>query len=857
LIKGAPLLEKLVVALPLYRIAEYWPKLTQIAQQKNTRDPYVGLQTFGEEDADVFYGRESLVERLVEKVAHSPFLAVLGPSGSGKSSLIRAGLVPALKKGALPGSSQWNYLIIKPTQHPLDALAAALNKLQGGQLGQLRRVLDENERDMARTDTYAKGAKSGNTETRLVLVVDQFEELWTLAPTEPDARAKFVAEKQKPFIRLLLSAIQEQSHAAAASLLIILTMRADFLHRAAENRSLANAIAEADVIVSPMQPDELRRAISEPLKTVDGVFESGLVDELITQTSQREGALPLLQYTLAELWQAAEPNPYGIPTITWDAFRALGGVEGALAKRADTILQQQYTNEQQQQLRHLLVRLVQPGEGAADTRRRIPLAELVPVGSNIQDVQHMLNPLVKNRLLTTGRDPTTDQQTIEVAHEALIRAWPTLTEWIDDAREDLRFHLQLEEAAKEWQIYNENPDFLWSGLRLANAREWLERTQPQLNERDQHFLDASREAEAARVAREEAAQREREQLLEARATAERRNASRLRFFLAVGSVLLVVALILAGLAFSSQRQAEIATRQEAIARQDAEKQIQQAEFAATQEAIARQDAELAARQEAIARDEEVKARQDAEAQTRIAQAQAHATQALFELANNPDRALLLALAAIHANVESPQLVVSRALRNTVETTLIRQAFVGHTNWVTSVALSPSGEQVLTGSRDNTARLWDAQTGELKHALQGHTSVAFSPSGEQVLTGSWNNTALLWDVQTGELRHLLQGHTSVVTSMALSPNREQVLTGSRDNTARLWDAQTGELKHALQGHTDWVTSVAFSPSGEQVLTGSRDNTARLWDVQMGELRHSLQGHTDWVTSVAFNPSGSKC
>jgi len=482
-----------------------------------TRDPYVGLYTFQEHDAEWFFGREGLVELLQEKVEESSFLAILGSSGSGKSSVVLAGLLPALKKGALPNSEEWHYVTIKPTARPLDSLAAALNQVQGGNLGTLstlRQVLASDERALL---LAADMLRANQPTARLVLVVDQFEELWTLAPTEKEARQSFAQEKQRPFIRLLLSAIEAQKEVPDPSLLIILTMRIDFLHRAAENRDFARYLSDHLVIVSPMKPYELRKVIEEPAKKAGGTFESGLADKLIKETQDNPGGLPLLEYTLFELWKAKQPDG----TMTWHAFNQLGGVEGALAARADAILNKHYNStEKQSQLRHLLLRLVQPGEGTADTRRRMLLDELVPAGANLESVQTFLKPLVDERLLTTSYDKTSQQETIgektiEVSHEALIKAWPIFKNWIDDARHDLRVQLHLEEASKEWQTNDQNSDYLWSGLRLANAETWLNHVQHSLNERDMRFLQASRVAEQARRAAEEAAQ-QRELKLEQR-----------------------------------------------------------------------------------------------------------------------------------------------------------------------------------------------------------------------------------------------------------------------------------------------------------------------------------------------------
>jgi hypothetical protein len=511
-------------------LVQRWANLRRLRPgPTGERAPYLGLLTFREQDAERFFGRAALVAELVERAGRAPFLAVLGPSGSGKSSVVRAGLIPMLKGGALPGSERWRYLTIKPSARPIDLLATELTKLQGGDLSSvllLSRQLAETERALLLAAGLLLDRAAGQ---RLVIVIDQAEELWTLAPAEPEARAAFVKEQQRPFIDQLLAAA-----APDTPLLIVLTMRADFLHRAAEHTALARAIADHDLIVSPMAPAELREAIERPAELAGGGFEPGLVDELIARTTDREGALPLLEYTLLELWNARRPDD----TLAWETYRAIGGVEGGLARRADTILARQYTPAQQAELRALLLRLVQPGEGATDTRRRVLLDDLLPAGDTLADLQALLDPLVEARLLVISGSAGSEQRrasadapapddgerpsahspgfqplapaTVEIAHEALIRAWPTLRMWIDEDRANLFRQLQLAAAAQEWEENGASADFLWSGGRLEQAEEWVGQARPRLNQRDRSFLDASRVAEQQRLTAEQAARQPRQ-----------------------------------------------------------------------------------------------------------------------------------------------------------------------------------------------------------------------------------------------------------------------------------------------------------------------------------------------------------
>jgi hypothetical protein len=419
---------------------------------------------------------------------------------------VRAGLIPALKRAALSGSEQWQYLApLKPGARPLNVLAATLAAAQEGRLSDIATIHETLSKKQDALLLMTDGLLSGQTNARLVLVVDQAEELWTLAPIEPTARTAFLTDQQQPFIDCLLAAANAPDH----PVLIILTMRADFLHRALEHQELATWTKTYNVLVEPLTRDELHNAITRPAELVGAGFEPGLADTLVEQTISQPGALPLLEYTLFELWKERQSDG----TLTWEAFKAIGGgVEGGLARRADTVLAKQYTPEQQAELRAVLLRLVQPGEGSVDTRRRVPLDDLIPAGSSTEAVQALLKPLADERLITTGYNPESNEEIVEVSHEALIRAWPTLGGWITTARGDLRLQIQLGEAAKDWVTSGENPDLLWSGLRLDTVEAWLERARPRLNTRDQRFLDASRTQQQTRIAAEEEAyQRELEQ----------------------------------------------------------------------------------------------------------------------------------------------------------------------------------------------------------------------------------------------------------------------------------------------------------------------------------------------------------
>lgn len=391
-----------------------------------------------------------------------------------------------------------------------------------------------------------------------------------------------------------------------------------------------------------------------------------------------------------------------------------------------------------------------------------------------------------------------------MAHEALIRAWPTFAEWISANRVDLLFQLQLGEAAQAWVQSDASPDFLWSGLRLANADAWLERAQPALNTRDQSFLAASRATARARAAAEEADRRERETLLQARAEADRRNVSRLRLFLALGSVLLVVALALLGYAINRQQK-------------------------------------------------ESEARAAAEHQTHIAESQARAAEALFDLTNgDPERALLLARAALLTDTQSYAPIVFRALHRTLEDTVSRQRLSSYTDLAAGASWSQDETRVLTWSSDTTAQIWDVASGTAVQVLKGHTGwvtgATWSKDETRVLTWSEDQTARIWDVASGKTVQVLEGHTDAVRDAVWSQDEQRVLTFG-DKTARIWDAATGKAMQVLEGHTGSVVGAVWSQDEQRVLTWSADGTARVWVVEPRLLAAELTNRVCHVFSDA--------
>ena len=788
--------------------------------------PFKGLQYFEEADSELFFGRELLTAKLVRRLrdADAQFLSVvIGASGSGKSSLVRAGLIPALKKGSTlldgtkppEGSTDWQVHILTPTAHPLEALATELTR-DSDSVATTARLIDDLAQEPRSLALFLARA---NSKRHIVLVVDQFEELFTLCRDEFEREA---------FIDNLLNLVSP----GQSNTTLIITLRADFYAHLAQYPELRDAVAQQQEYIGPMTAEELRLAIEEPARRGHWEFEPGLVDLILRDVGDEPGALPLLSHALLETWMRRAGH-----TLTLKGYADAGGVHGAIAHTAESIYQN-LSPEEQAIARDIFLRLTELGEGTEDTRRRVAFEEL----TSAEDTAHVrlvLNKLAEARLVTLG------ENTVEVAHEALIREWPTLREWLNQDREGLRLHRHLTEAAYEWELLGRDPGALYRGAHLAQARGWAELHPKGMNAGERAFLNASIEQEQhEELEREEARQRE---LVAAKELAEtqRQSAWRLRIrnrvITTVGSVAIILALLAGMFGVQSNRNAV-----------------------------------------------------QAEANFKQAEAQRLALEAnrLLSSTGSPEQIALLSLRSMKTQ-HTPE--GDGALAAASRLNYPRQIFVGHSDLAGTVAISPDGKYVVTGSWDKTARLWDARTGKEIRQFIGHTDcvdiVAFSPDGSNILTSGCGSTTKLWDTTSGaELRQFdgaaaaysTDGKivlTTVENSVSLwdvtsgqkrkefttpdnaeiyypvlSPDGKYLLAGDSAGIAHLWDLQTDQEVQQFVGHTGIVFWVAFSPDGKAILTGSYDTTARLWDISTGKELQRFIGHTNVILCVAFSPDG---
>jgi WD40 repeat protein/energy-coupling factor transporter ATP-binding protein EcfA2 len=767
-------------------LAEFDPTLAP--ELPNELCPYLGLDAFREADGDKFFGRSDLIARLIEQLADQRLLAVVGPSGSGKSSLVRAGLIPALKRGALPGSEHWRYLPpIVPGSDPMASLDRILRT--------------ENQEPRTAVDASVLGSPT-------VLVVDQFEELFTLCEDD-HARQAFVTA-----LRGFIDTPEPKNR-------LILTMRSDFETFIARAPELQARFNQSRVQVTPLSAAELRESIEQPAEHVGLKFQAGVVDLLLQDILGEPAGLPLLQFTLLKLWENRERN-----RVTRATYDKVGGGRLALARSADTF----YAGlipEEQVTARRLLLRMIRPGEGLEITSSRVRRADLYSGGEDPGRVDRVLAKLLAARLvrLTEGDLPGDAQ--VEVAHEALVRNWPTLVDWLEEEKVALATRRRLESRAAEWVRLGQGSGGLLDEIELREAERWLESAEAQYlgNEPALPTFVA-----ASRVAANQAAQ-------EKETTRENKLRNARRYIIVLG-ILAVLAIFATGIALLQTSAAQSA----AINAQ------QQRDIAETAQSVA---------QTAQAYDQgDAQTARTAEAQTQIQKQVVESQQLAFasdsQIQDAPEIALLLAYeSAAHDDNRISQQTLRDGINHVawVPTTLS-----GHARRVYSAVFSPDGQYILTASDDNTARLWDLG-GKALAILSGHTgtvrSAAFSPDGQRILTASDDRTAQLWDTN-GKPLTILSDHTGTVWSAVFSPDGQRILTASDDQTARLWDAN-GKPLVILSGHTGRLWSAVFSPNGQHILTASGDYTARLWDLN-GKQLATLIGHKGAVLSAVFSPDG---
>ncbi len=451
---------------------------TAAATELPKRNPYRGLEAFEQADADDFYGRDRSVAEMVAVLRHEPLLVVVGPSGIGKSSAVKAGLLPALAAGAVPGSESWLVTELVPGRRPFEQLAAALGRIASSDVADVAGELSCGSSTMsAVVDEVAPG------NCGVVIVIDQLEELFTQTIDEAERRN---------FLRMIVGVAQSTD----VTVRLVATLRADYFDRPLAYPGIDDAIQGRTVALGAMSSDELANAVRLPAAAVGVQIETGVVDRIVVDVETQPGGLPLAQHTLSELFDRRTTN-----TITIADLDAVGGVAGAIGRRAEQIYQS-FDDRTRAAMEPMFLHLVSVTEEHGDTRRRVRRTELERSGMDAEDLDAVLGEYGRHRLLTFDRDPTSRAPTVELAHEALLTEWTRIAAWIDEAREDLLYRRRVESAAHDWLTADMEASFLYSGGRLELAEAWASASRFEPGDDERRFLAASREkAERDRVAR--------------------------------------------------------------------------------------------------------------------------------------------------------------------------------------------------------------------------------------------------------------------------------------------------------------------------------------------------------------------
>jgi WD40 repeat protein/DNA-binding SARP family transcriptional activator len=764
--------------------------------------PFKGLASFDVDDAGVFFGRERLVAEMVAALTGAPLMGIVGPSGSGKSSALRAGLLAALAAGVLPGSERWAIALLRPGEHPLRAL------------------------EQATVDAAPRG--------RLVLAVDQFEEVFTACREEPERAA---------FVDALIACARDPRRRA----LVLVAVRADFYGRCAGYRELSRLLGANHVLVGPMRRDELRRAIELPARRAGLRVEPDLTDALIADVEGEPGALPLLSTSLLELWQQRDGR-----ALRLSAYEQAGGVHGAVARLAESAYER-LDPERRRIARRILLRLVGEGQGDTVVRARVALEEFD------EQARPVLDELTDGRLLTISEGE------VEVAHEALLREWPRLRGWLEEDVQGRHLHHQLRNAVREWDAVGRHPGELYRGARLASTLEWATDHDAELNATERAFLAGSR-------------------------TASERAQRRLRMVLAGVATLLVLAVIAGAVALdqrgNARDQAIVADAQRLGARALAEDNLDRSLLLARQ-GVALDDS-LQTRGNLLAALLKSPAaigvlRGDGDGLISLDLSPDERTVAFIDIdgtvtfvdrqtrrpagrpATVPGQAPCIIVAEVRLDhlrfsPDGSRLAVGGChpvILDAHTHRVLAPLRIRDDQFVYALRFSPDGRTLFAAIANpaegaTTVQRFDARSGRPlsreRHIGPGLGTLMLTSDGRRLVTTSSGWATVIRDARS--LRPVKRLPVSAETA-ALSPNDRTMLVGGRDGSMRLLDLITGKMRTASGRHNGALLEATFSADGAFAITAGDDDRVIVWDVKHAAAGETLEGHAGQITGLAIS------
>lgn len=820
--------------------------------------PFAGLTAFQELDAGHFFGRERDITTIVGRLDRNALVAVAGPSGAGKSSLVRAGLIPALKRSG----EKWDILVVRPGRTPLSALREALAPDEvDGDLGSHPALFGAllRARCRARSDMH-----------RVLIFVDQFEELFTQVPD---------ASERAAFFACLLGAADD----ASSPLRVVLSIRSDFLDRLVEDRHFMAQVSAGLFFLPPVDLQGLREALVRPAELAGYGFESeAMVADMLSELGRARSPLPLLQFSATALWEARDIER---KLLTQESYDRIGGVAGALSTHADAVVSALSTSDQRL-CRAIFMRLVTPER----TRAIVNLCELAELGADAGAVEAVVQHLASARLLLVDTSGEVGTAKVELVHESMIERWPTLSRWLNESAGDATFLAHLRTAASQWEASGESVGMLWRDRTADEARAFYKRYRDERGE----ILHALEER----------------YLLAVMAFAERARQRRQRQITGAFALVSAVAILVIFLALRARAQAMRADDLAIRAAEDAAHvRKQNADLA--REALRGRNATrlLAAHRSeedptlvfALLREFEPEPEGIAKGWSELMSAALSAGVArdvwITDRPYHPSYAAVMSPDGTRIATAQDDHTARILGQDLVQRACLR----GHEKAVWAVAWSADAKRVVTASFDNTARIWNADGSGEPIVLRGHgdalISAMMSPDGQRVVTASDDKTARVWSAVDGReilvLRHdspvqyaswspdgkrivtaaasvdgiarvwhangkgtplLLRGHTDMVVAATFHPDGTRIATASRDRTARVWNAVDGTELVVLRGHDEKVMSVAYSPDGERIATASKDKTARIWRADGKGDPIVLRGHKHWVYTATWSPDG---